>query len=73
MNQSTLDENEGTSNDPYQHSTGTRFNEENFELVVEEAQATIVRQNDMMEHIDDRALNLVRTAQSCSASSSLQG
>ena len=49
-------------NDPYQHATETRLNEKNFELLLEESRATIVRQNDMMEHIDDRALNLVRTA-----------
>ena len=49
-------------NDPYQYATETRLNGKNFELLLEESRATIVRQNDMMEHIDDRALNLVRTA-----------
>lgn len=48
--------------DPYQHDTSTDPNEKNFEMSLDESQATIVRQNDMMGHIDDRALNIVRTA-----------
>ena len=48
--------------DPYQRDVAVRPQEENLEIVLEESRAILDRQNDMMEHIDDRALNLVRTA-----------
>lgn len=53
---------ESPTSGPYQHHIVSQPNPENFETLLEEARATIIRQNDMMEHIDDRALNLVRTA-----------
>jgi len=55
-------ENDSPVIDPYQREIVSQPNADNFETLLEEARATIVRQNDMMEHIDDRALNLVRTA-----------
>ena len=53
---------ERTPTGPYQHRTVAYPNKENFEMIVRASQTTIDRQNEMMEHIDDRALSIVRTA-----------